>query len=149
MNEKIDLFNPGVVMAFIAAALSDFTGIFLIGIAIPGIGITIGAAFAACHYIAAGIVGAFFWHKTRGWLAKLALGLAILLPLPLLTLGIILGIIFSNKIAALLGEQIIILGIAAATAGAGTALEAGAVAEAGTEGAIVAGEAATEGVAAG
>lgn len=133
MDDKIDIFNPGTIIAFVAALIGDFSFVGIIGAFIPGIGLVLLGTVLLVHYFAGFIVGAFFFPKARGWFAKLFLALGILLPLPLLSLGVVLGIIFSNKFLAFLGKQALIQGVALATAGAGEALEIGAAAEAGVE----------------
>lgn len=141
---EIDYTDPAIIMGFVLAVICDGAFLGLIGIAIPGVGLAIAMFVVGAHYLFGIVLLAMLIGKLHGWLAKLLFVLAVVLPLPLLTIGIILGIILSNKLIAFVAEQVIIQGIAVATAGAGEALEAGAVAEAGVETAGVAVEAAAE-----
>lgn len=110
------------------------------------------------------IIGSVFWHYATGvmvlfmaWsnlpknslLQKIVvvmnprfwLVLTFALPLPLLSLGVALAVILQNKIAQMAVEQALILGLAAATGGAGLAAEGAAVGgEVAAEGAAVAAE---------
>jgi hypothetical protein len=134
MKDKIDITDVGFVTSFIIALIGDFAFILALGLFIPAVGLVFGTAFLFAHYFCGIVMGAFLFHKARGWLAKLVLVLAIVLPLPLLTIGIVLGILLSNKFLAFVAKQAIIQGVAALTAGAGEALEVGAATEAGAEG---------------
>lgn len=139
---KLDIFNPAFIMGFIVALISDISFLFLLALAIPVVGIVVAIFILTGHYIAGIIVGFLVFQKTNGSLAKLALGLAIILPLPLLTIGILLAILLSNSFVRFAAEQAAIAAIGAATGGAGAVAAKSAVA---TEGAAVA----AEGVAAG
>ena len=83
-EEKLDIFNPAFIMGFIMALMSDISFLFLLTLAIPVIGLVIAIFILLGHYIVGFIVGFLVFPRTRGILAKLALGLAIILPLPLL-----------------------------------------------------------------
>ncbi len=134
-GNKIDIFDVGVVFAFVAAFMGDISFFLII-----------------THYVAGIFVLGFFWPKTKGFIAKLILLIAFIVPLPLLMVGMFLALIFSNKIFAIVAEQVIIQGIAVATAGAGETLEGaaatGAAAEAAATAAEAGGAAATAGEAA-
>ena len=138
-EEKIDLFEPGTLVFFIMAFFADLTLLGLLGLAIPGVGLAIAAFVLMAHWGFGLIILFYFWGKTRGWLPKVILVLFWILPLPL-TLGLILMIIASSKIGELVIEQVAIQAVAVATAGAGEALEAGAVAAEGAEVAATAAE---------
>ncbi len=142
MKEGFDITDIGVIAGFLAAVLGDFAFVFCIGVLIPGIGLAFLAGILFAHYFAGILMGAFFLPKAQGWLAKLAVILAILIPLPLLTVGVVLGVLLSNKFVAFFAKQAIIQGVALATAGAGEALEGAEVAEVGAEAAATATEAA-------
>jgi hypothetical protein len=130
-DKKIDPFSSQVVMGFIVAILGDFTFFLII-----------------THWIAGIIVLFIFWPRFKGPLAKFLLVACFLVPLPILTIGIILGIILSNKILMFLAEQAAVVVVTLATAGAGAAAEgavvAGEAAEAGGAALAEAGEAAAE-----
>jgi hypothetical protein len=130
-KKKIDIFDPAIIMAFLLAISSDFCFVFLIGAIIPGVGIAIIAFIVGLHYFLGVVLLPLFWSKAHGFLAKLSLILAILLPLPLLTIGIILSIALSNKFVAFVAVQL----LAAATGGLGEVAEVGAAGEIATEGA--------------
>ena len=144
-TKKIDFLDPGVIAVFVAAVVSDMTFLGIVAIAIPGIGFPIAAMIVIIHYVTVGIVVSVLWKDIRGLFADLVFILCMVLPLPLITAGIILGIILSNKIIAFVTETVVIQGIAAATGGAGEGLEAGALAAEGAEAAAEAGAAAAEG----
>lgn len=91
------------------------------------------------HWIAGIIILFVFWPRFKGWLPKLNFALCVIVPLPVLIIGIIQGIILSNKLIAFLAEQVAIQTVAIFTGGAGEALEAGALgAEAAETGVAVA-----------
>jgi len=107
-KNKIDIFDPVVVLAFVSAFIGD-----------------LGAFFILPHYFCGFIVLFAFLPKTRGFIARIVLLLAFLIPGPTLTVGIILGILLSNKFI----EQVAIQVAAVLTEGAGEALEGVAAAE--------------------
>ena len=149
-KEKIDITSPEFVLAMVVSFMSDLGMVFgILALLIPIIGLPIIALALVFHYIGGFFVGFLMLHKTQGWLAKLALGAGILIPLPLLTIGIIAAIILSNKLIAFITEQAAIAAIAVATGGAGLALEGaaatGEVAAAGAEIAATGGKIAAEG----
>lgn len=139
-ENKIEAFDPATIMFFIMGLASDISFLGLLGLAIPGVGFAIAMFVLGAHYFFGIIILGFFWGKTRGWLPKIFLLLGWILPLPLLTVGLILAIISSNKLAAFIIEQVAIQAVAVATAGAGEALEAGTVAAEGAEGVATAAE---------
>lgn len=141
-ENKIDWLNPGTIMFFIMAAVSDFLFLGLIAILIPGIGLAIALFILGAHYLFGIIILAFSWGRTRGWMPKMFLILAWVIPLPLLSMGVVLAIASSNKFVAIVIEQAAIQVVAVATEGAGEALEAGAVAAEGVELAATAAESA-------
>ncbi len=139
-EEKLDFFSPIFIMALIAAAMSDFVMLVgVIGLLIPAVGLIIMAFAVLFHYFAAFIVGATVFPRAKGWLANLLIVIAMVVPLPLLCIGIVLAYFLSNKFIAFLAEQVLI--IAASTVTFGGAAVVGEAAE----GAVVAGEVA-EGV---
>ncbi len=141
MNEegKIDLFEPGTLVFFIMAFFADLTLLGLIGLAIPGIGLAIAMFVFMAHWGFGLIILFYFWGKTGGWLPKSILLLFWILPLPLM-LGLILMVVTSSKIGEFVVEQVAIQAVAIGTAGAGEALEAGAVVAEGAEVATTAAE---------
>jgi type IV secretory pathway TrbL component len=139
-EDKIDLFDPATVMFFIMGGFSDLAFLGLLGLAIPAIGLAIAMFVLGAHYSFGIIIIFYFWGKTRGWLPKVFLLLSWILPLPTLTIGIVLAILTSNKVVALIVEQVAIQAVAVATAGAGEALEGAAVAAEGAEVATTAAE---------
>ncbi len=140
------------------AFMADLCFMGMVGLLIPGVGLAIAMFVLGAHYLIGLIIVVYFWGKTHGLLPKALLVWGWIVPLPALTIGLILTIIASNKIGetlleagALLVETVVIQGIAIGTGGAGEALELGAVAAEGVEvGAEVAevGATAAEGVAA-
>lgn len=150
----MDFSNPGFVMAAIMAAASDFAFIFIIGLLIPGVGLVIAAGVGLFHYLAGAVVLGLTFHNLKHFIPKLILALAVLLPLPLLSIGLILAIIAQNRLVEFVITQTAIQAIAFATGGAGEVLEGvavtGTVAEAGAtavevgEAAVKAGEVAGE-----
>ena len=140
-SDKVDIFDPGVIMIFIIAFFSDLSFLGILGLVVPVVGFAIVALIVFAHYALGIIVIAFMWKKIRGWFATALLLAAWILPLPFLCLGIALSVIASNKLAALILEQVAIQAIAVATAGAGEALEGAAVAGEAAEVAVEATEA--------
>jgi len=125
--EPIDLFGPGMIMAYAAAGIGDLTFIFII-----------------THYICGLMAFGMFLPKSKGWgffgkvILILVFAIAFIIPLPLLSLALLIGILLSNKMvrgAVEVGAGIV---VAVATGGAGAVVE----------GAVIAGEAAEVGVAA-
>lgn len=139
MKEKIDVFSPVTIFAFVSAFVGDIAFILALGVLIPIIGLVFLAYYLAFHYIAGGLATAILWHKTQGWLAKLMLILALLLPLPLLCIGVVLAILLSNKLIAFIAEQAIIIALTPETGGVAAVVGEGAVVAARTaEAALVA-----------
>jgi hypothetical protein len=141
-ENKIEFFDPATIMFFIMGFVSDVSFLGILGLAIPGVGLAIAMFVLAAHYFFGLVILFYFWGKTRGWLPKLWLLLAWIVPLPSLTSSIVAAILLSNKVVAMVVEQVAIQVVAAATAGAGEALEAGAVAAEGAEVAAAGAEAA-------
>ena len=125
-ENKIEFFDPATIMFFIMGFVSDVSFLGILGLAIPGVGLAIAMFVLAAHYFFGLVILFYFWGKTRGWLPKLWLLLAWIVPLPSLTSSIVAAILLSNKVVAMVVEQVAIQVVAAATAGAGEALEAGA-----------------------
>jgi len=138
-ENKIDLFDPGTLVFFIMAFFADLSLLGLIGLAIPGVGLAIAMFVLLAHWGIGLIILFYFWGKAHGWLPKAILLFFWILPLPL-TVGLILVVVASTKIGAFVIEQAVIQGVAIGTAGAGEALEAGAVAAEGAEVAATAAE---------
>ena len=132
-ENKIEFFDPATIMFFIMGFVSDVSFLGILGLAIPGVGLAIAMFILGVHYFLGLIIVSYFWGKTRGWLPKLWLLLAWIVPLPSLTSSIVAAILLSNKVIAMVVEQVAIQVVAVATAGAGEALEAGAVAAEGAE----------------
>lgn len=129
-GEKLDYFSPVFIMAFMMAVMTD--AVFLPGIlalAIPAVGIVI-AAFAILGHYATGIaVGLLILPKVQHAIPKFVLLLGILLPLPTLSIGILLAVIMQNRLIEVLATQAAIAAVGAVTGGAGAV--AGAVVRAG------------------
>jgi hypothetical protein len=138
-ENKIDLFEPGTLVFFIMAFVADLCLLGFIGLAIPAVGLAIAMFILMAHWGFGLIIVIYFWGKSHGWLAKLILVLFWILPLPL-TLGLALMMIASNKIGAMLLQQIVIQGAAIATGGAAEGLEVVEGAEVAAEGAEAAAE---------
>ncbi len=142
----IDWFDPAVVIALTSAFIADLSFILALGVVIPVVGLVF-LAFAIGGRLIGGIIAAaIIWGKTQGWIPKLVLLITTLQPIPfpfpVITLGVFLAIILSNKAIAFITEQVAIQAVAIFTGGAGEALEAGAVAGAGAEGAAATAQAA-------
>jgi len=113
--------------------LTDFTD--------PLIQLAIGMAIAAdvlfiiipIRYIFAVIVAIVLWPGMRGLVTKIIFVLCLVLPLPLMTIGAVLGVLLSNALVRAIAIQLGIQVVAALTAGAGEVLEVGAVGAAGAE----------------
>ncbi len=130
MNEKkIDYLGPRFIMAIITSLISDasllITILFLV---IPLVGLmTIPFLIMALlfHYFFAGTILLFaIYPKLKHLMPKIALILAILIPFPSLTVGVVLAIILQNRIIEFVITQ---AAIAVATGGVGNVVSAGAV----------------------
>lgn len=139
-ENKIEAFNPATIMFGIMAVMSDLFFLALIGLVIPAVGLAIALFVLLAHYFFGLIILVFFWGKTKGWLAKALLLLGWILPLPLLTTGLVLAIIASNKIGAIIIEQAAVLVVAVATGPGGLAAEGAAISAETAEGAEVVAE---------
>ncbi len=128
-HKGIDYFGPGIVMAFIAAFAGDLLWLLVIGALIPPppIGLTFLAAGLLAHYLAGVMVGGFIFFELKHFIPKLVLGAAILLPLPLLMLGIGFALVLQNRIiealliqgaTKLLEAGLVATGVGASAAGA-------------------------------
>jgi len=126
--------------------LTDFTD--------PLIQLAIGMAIAAdilfiiipIRYIFAVIVAIVLWPGMRGLVTKIIFVLCLVLPLPLMTIGAVLGVLLSNALVRAIAIQLGIIAVGALTAGTGAvageaALAAGETAAVGAE--VAAGAAAT------
>lgn len=120
-KEGIDYFNPAIVMALLTAFMSDVAFITLPFWFVPVIGLIILALVIGLHYFASFFVAFLIFPKItkesllaniKGiailnvksallLLAKIFLVIAMVLPLPLLTIAIIVAIILANKFAQL------------------------------------------------
>ncbi len=148
-EEKIDFLGPAFIMAAIAALMSDFAFIFLLALPIPIIGLVIALMVIMFHYFAGLIVLFFVFLKLKHLLPKLVLLLSIILPLPFLSIGMVLAIILQNRIIETIVTQAALTAVTVATGGAGAGLQAGVTAaRAGAAAAKVA-ETATEATRAG
>jgi hypothetical protein len=99
-HKKLDYIGVGAVMAYIFAFGGDLLWFAVIGALIPPppIGLTFLAAGLLAHYLAGVMVGGFIFFELKHFIPKLILGAAILLPLPLLMLGIAIAFVAQNRI---------------------------------------------------
>ena len=140
----MDLFDPLIISVFVLAAMSDMFSLGMIGLAIPLVGLFLGGVAIVVHYVTAILIASLMWKKVRGLFADLVFIVCLILPGPWLLIGVILGIVLSNKVVAFVAETVVIQAIAGATGGAGEGLEAGAAAAEGLGAAAEAGGAAME-----
>jgi len=110
--KEIDFFDPTILFVFTCAFFGD---IFFWTIIL--------------HYIAAIFIGFFLLPKFHHFIPKAVVFVSLVLPLPVLIIGLVLGILLSNKLIELLVITAALVAITAATAGTTTA--ATATAEAG------------------
>lgn len=124
-SKGLDIFDPAFIMAIILAFISDLVLFFsILALAIPLIGLV--ALFMAimAHYLAAFFVALLVFPKiTKGTLlsnikgvvtadvgsallllAKIFLGLVMILPVPLLTIGIVVAIVIASKFVRFAAE---------------------------------------------
>ncbi len=121
-----DFFDPIVQLAIGLAVAGDILFIVL-----------------PLRYIFAVIIGIVLWQGMKGFLTKFVFIICLVLPLPLMTIGTILGIILSNGVVRMIATQVAIQALSVATVGGAEVLEVGAVAETAAAGAeAVAGTAA-------
>jgi signal transduction histidine kinase len=103
-----DFFDPMVIFALTMAFFAD---IFFIAI-LP-------------HYIIGLFVASILWPGMKGFITKLVFIIALVLPLPLLTIGSVLAILLSNSFIRFVVTTV---AITVLTGGVGTVAEAGALA---------------------
>jgi hypothetical protein len=156
----IDFFSPATIMFFVMAIMADglFLGIF--GVAIPAVGLAILMYILIGHYLIGFVACAFFWGKTKGIATKIILFIAWLLPLPLLSGGLVVAIFLSTKVGQEIVEiaekeikeeaeaAILAAAVVAAPETGGTSLAAAGAVEGGTVVAVEGGVAVAEGGAA-
>jgi hypothetical protein len=148
-ERKIDFLGPEFIMAVVAALMSDFASLFLLALLIPIIGLVIALMVIMFHYCAGFIILFLIFPKLKHLLPKLTFILALILPLPFLTIGLVVAIILQNRLIEAVVTHITIQAIAVATVGAGEVLEVGVVAaKAGAVAAEVAAKAVEAGAAA-
>ena len=124
-EKKIDFLGPAFIMAVIAALMSDFAFLFLLALFIPIIGLIIALMVIMFHYFAGLIVLFLIFPKLKHLIPKGVFLLSIILPLPFLTVGIVLAIILQNRIIEFIVTQAALTAITVATGGAGAPLQAG------------------------
>ena len=89
------------------------------------------------RYIFAVIIGIVLWPGMKGFTTKFIFIICLVLPLPLMTIGTVLGIILSNGVVRMIATQVAIQALSVATVGGAEVLEVGAVAETAAAGAEV------------
>ncbi len=113
--KEIDFSDPSILFALTSAVVGDVTSLLIV-----------------THYVAALFVGFIILPKVHGFLPRIILWISFLLPIPLiLTLGIALAIILSNKLVEFLAITAVLVAITIASVGAAApatvAAEAGVV----------------------
>ncbi len=146
-EKKIDFLGPVFIMAAIAAIASDFAFIFLLALPIPVIGFTIALMILVFHYFAGLIVLFLIFPKLKHLIPKAVLLLSIILPLPFLTIGVVLAIILQNRIVEFIVAQAVPTAITIATGGAAAPLQIAATAARVAQTAKIAAAARTAGMA--
>lgn len=133
-QEKIDYFEPLFIILGLLAVLSDFAFLFIIGLAIPVVGLVIAAGIIGLHYFVGLILFGGLLFKLKHFVPKLILGIGILLPLPLLTLALGIAIVAQNRFIELVITQatlaVVTGGVGNVAAGAAGAAKTAQVAEA-------------------
>ncbi len=124
-EEKIDFLGPAFIMAVLAALISDFAFIFLLALIIPIIGLVVASMVIMFHYFAGLIVLFFVFLKLKHFIPRGVLLLAMILPLPLLSVGMVLAIILQNRIIETIVTQAALTAVTVATGGAGAGVQAG------------------------
>lgn len=127
-EEKIDFLGPAFIMAVMAALMSDFAFIFLLALVIPVIGLVIASMVIMFHYFAGLIVLFFIFLKLKHLIPKGVLLLAIILPLPFLSVGMVLAIILQNRIIEFIVTQAALTALTVATGGVAAPIQAGVIA---------------------
>lgn len=123
-DNKIEFSEPMGMMAVLTAVVCDLSSVVLMmALGIPGIGIIFFFFGMGMHYVGVVVVGFLLWGKFRGVLTKVLVVLLWIVPLPTISLGILVGRLFSNKFIRMIAEQVAIQAVAVATGGAGEALE--------------------------
>lgn len=122
---KIDFFGPAFIMAIIAALMSDFAFLFLLALLIPVIGLVIALMVFIFHYFAGTLLLFLIFPSLEHLIPKGVLLLSIILPLPFLTIGIVLAVILQNRAIEFIATQAVLTAVTAATGGAAAPLQAG------------------------
>lgn len=129
-KEGIDFFNPAIVMALLMAVMSDAAFITLPFWFVPAIGLVIAAVVLLFHYFAAFFLFFLVLPKLRHFIPKLVFFIALILPLPTLSLGIILALILQNRLIEALAVEAATQVVAGALAATGVGAPAAAAVEA-------------------
>ena len=137
----MEFLSPLTITAFIAAFIGDFVFLFALGALIPIIGLVILAIVLVFHYCAGLAMGVLTIPKLNGFLPKLAVVIGVILPLPTLTLSLIIGLLLQNEIV----QTVAMVAVGAVTGGTGAVAIKGASMAAEGEAAVEAGEAGAAG----
>lgn len=81
----------------IVSLAADFSGFFLIGALIPAIGLVILVFYVVAHYFAGFALVFLIFPGLKHFIPKLILGIAIIVPAPWLTLGLLLAVVSQNR----------------------------------------------------
>ncbi|MFA6494774.1 MAG: hypothetical protein WC246_00175 [Candidatus Paceibacterota bacterium] len=123
--KEIDFLEPMILLVFVCAFVGDF---FFWTIII--------------HYTAALFVGFILLPKFHHFIPRVVIIASFILPLPVLIIGLIVGIVLSNKLIEFAAVTVALIAVTAATVG--TAAPATIAAEAGVVGAETAGAVAVD-----
>lgn len=124
-ERKIDFLGPAFIMAMIAASVSDFAFLFLFALIIPVIGFAIALMVVMLHYFTGLLLLFLIFPQLKHLIPKLTLILLIILPLPLLAIGMILAIIMQNRIIETIVTQAALTAITVLTEGTAAPLQVG------------------------
>lgn len=108
-EEGIDYFNPAIVMAFLMALMSDAVFLTFLFWFVPVVGLVIAALVLGFHYFAGFFLLFLVLPRLKNFPPQLFLLIGILLPLPTLTLGIIMAIVFQNRIIEFIAKTAAII----------------------------------------
>ncbi|MFH1246291.1 MAG: hypothetical protein V1489_00760 [Candidatus Liptonbacteria bacterium] len=130
-TKRLDYFDPGFIAAIITAVSSDavllFAGVILL---IPVIGLVIAGLAILFHYFASVFILMSVLFRLKHFLPKLVLGIAIILPLPLLVVGIFIALILQNRLIELILIETVTKTLEAAEVGTGVGTPLAAATEA-------------------
>ncbi|MBI4059452.1 hypothetical protein HY406_00095 [Candidatus Giovannonibacteria bacterium] len=130
-REGIDYFNPAIVMAFLMVAMSDAAFLTFFFWFVPVVGLMLGVLVVGFHYFASFFLLFLILPKLKHLIPKIVLFIVLVLPLPLLSVGILVALLLQNRLIEALAIEAATQVVAGALAATGAGVPAAAAVEAG------------------